>query len=273
MAIRTRQQLIDYGLRNLGHPVIQINIDEDQIEDRVDDAIQYFTEYTTDGHEQVYIKYIMTQSDIDNGFITLTAAGATGQLPNGDQTQTPTESGVTTPVNIEDTLISLLEVFHFSQSSVNMFDIRYQYVLNDLYTMGSIDLQHYYITQEYLSLLRQMLSPDKLIRFNRRANRLYIDTKLSREIRAGNYLVISAYRTIDPKVFPEAYDDILLKRYVTALLKRQWGANLSKFQNIQLPGGVIMNGEQIYNAAIQEIQEIENTVMDRYQEPPSFFVG
>jgi hypothetical protein len=273
MAIRTRQQLIDYGLRNLGHPVIQINIDDDQIEDRVDDAIQYFTEYTTDGQEQTYLKYVMTQSDIDNGYVTLTAAGATGQMPNGDQSQAATESGVTTPVNIEDSLISILEIFHFSASSINMFDIRYQYVLNDLYTMGSIDLQHYYITQEYLSLLRQMLSPDKRIRFNRRANKLYIDTKLSREIRAGSYLIISAYRTIDPTVFPEAYDDILLKRYVTALFKRQWGANLSKFQNIQLPGGVIMNGEQIYGQAIQEIQEIENTVMNRYQEPPSFFVG
>ena len=154
-----------------------------------------------------------------------------------------------------------------------MFDIRYQYVLNDLYTMGSIDLQHYYITQEYLSLLRQMLSPDKLIRFNRKINRLYIDTKLSREIRAGNFLVIEGYRAADPTVFPEAYNDILLKRYATALLKRQWGANLSKFQNIQLPGGVIMNGEQIYGQAIQEIQELENTVMSKFQEPPDFFIG
>ena len=273
MAIRTRQGLIDYSLRNLGHPVIQINIDEDQIEDRVDDAIQYFTEYTTDGNERVYLKYIMTQNDIDNGYVTLTSAGMTGQMPNNDQEQTPTESGVTTPVPIENTIISVLQVFHFSNSSINMFDIRYQYVLNDLYTMGSIDLQHYYITQEYLSLLRQMLSPDKLLRFNRRGNKLYIDTKLSREMRAGNYLIIEAYRTMDPTVFPEAYDDILLKRYVTALLKRQWGANLSKFQNIQLPGGVIMNGEQIYGQAIQEIQEIENTVMNRYQEPPDFFVG
>lgn len=214
MAIRTRQGLIDYALRNLGHPVIQINVDEDQLEDRVDDAIQYFTEYTTDGMERVYLKYAMTEDDIVNGYVMLTSAGATGQMPQGDHEQAATEAGVTTPVGIEDSLISVLQIFHFSNSAMNMFDIRYQYVLNDLYTMGSIDLQHYYITQEYLSLLRQMLSPDKQIRFNRRGNKLYIDTKLSREIRAGNFLVIEAYRTMDPTVFPETYDDIDRKSVV-----------------------------------------------------------
>lgn len=273
MAISTRQGLIDYALRSLGHPVIEINIDEDQMEDRVDDAIQYFQEYNSDGTEKIYLKYQITQTDIDNCYIDLTASGVTGNVSTEDVSQAPTESGKSTRVPIENSIMSVLGLFHISSSSFSMFDIRYQYVLNDLYTLGSINLQHYYITQEYISLLGQMLSPDKRLRFNRRKNRLYIDSKLSYQIRPGDYIIIEAYRILDPTVYPEVYNDILLKRYVTALFKRQWGQNLSKFQNVQLPGGIVLNGAEILSQALLDIQEIEETVINKYGPDLDFFVG
>jgi len=273
ITIRNREQLIDYCLRRLGHPVIEINVDEDQISDRIDDALQFYAEYTTDGSERVYLKYQVTSADISNGYITLSASGATGSINADVLQQTPTEAGKTTPVPLEDTLISVRDLFHFSASSINMFDVRYQYVLNDLYTMGSINLQHYYITQEYLSLLRQMLSPDKQIRFNRRGNRLYIDTKWSRELQVGDYLIIEAYRINDATVYPEIYDDILLKQYATALIKRQWGANMSKFNNVQLPGGIMIEGDKLYLQAEQEILKLEAEVRSKWEYPPFFEIG
>jgi len=272
MPLRTREELKDYSLRRLGFPVINIDCDEDQLEDRIDDALQFFIEYTTDGSEKVYLKYQITDTDITNGYVTLVASSATGHL-GGDHEQLPTETGKTRPIPIEETLLSVLEVFHFSASSISMFDIRYQYALNDLYTMGSLNLPHYFMTNEYMALLQQLLSPQKQIRFNRRGNRLYIDTKMSREIQPADYIVISAYRAMDATVFPEIYDDILVKRYTTALFKRQWGQNLSKFQNVQLPGGIVMNGEQLYLQAETEIKDIEMTVQSRYEVPPDFFCG
>jgi hypothetical protein len=157
--------------------------------------------------------------------------------------------------------------------TINMFDVRYQYALNDLYTFGTIELIHYTITQQYLALLRQMLAPEKAIRFTRRNNKLYIDMKWQRDVKVGDYLVIEAYRVLDPRVYPEIYNDMLLKKYTTALIKRQWGANLSKFNGIQMLGGVTFNGLQLYNDAIREIQEIESTVQSKWELPPDFIVG
>lgn len=272
MPLSSREELKDYCLRRLGHPVIEINVDPDQLEDRIDDALQFFTEWTSDGSEKIYLKYRVRDEDITNGYITLTSAGVTGQV-GGEEQQTPTETGKTRPIPIEETILSVLGVFHFSMSSISMFDIRYQYVLNDIVSMGSINLPHYYITNEYMSLLQQLLSPEKRIRYNRRGNKLHIDTKWSREIKADDYIIIEAYRALDATVFPEIYDDILIKKYTTALFKRQWGANLSKFQNIQLPGGIIMNGEQLYAQAEEEIRQIEMTVQSKFELPTDFFMG
>ena len=219
--------------------------------------------------DHVYLKYVVKQEDITNGYVDISSNNSF----QGQETQTPTESGVTTPVKIEDTIISVLEIFNLSATTMSMFDIRYQYVLHDLYTIGSIDLQHYAVTMEYLSLLRQMLSPDKSIRFNRKGNRLYIDAFGSNDVVPGDYIIINATRIADPTVFPKIYDDYLLKKYATALIKRQWGQNLSKYNGVQLLGGITWNGQQIYNEADKEINEIERKIREEWMEPPDFVVA
>lgn len=273
----TRQQLIQYCLRNLGHPVIEINVDEEQLEDRVDEALQFFAEYHFDGVEKVYLKYQVQQQDINNGYISLTSnntfnagTGASGQ---SESSMPVTETGQTGSVNIDDLIASVLQVFHFSTGTINMFDVRYQYALNDLYTFGTIELIHYSVTQQYLSLLRQMLSPEKSVRFSRKSNKLYIDMKWQRDTKVGDWIVIEAYRVMDPRVYPEIYNDMLLKKYLTALFKRQWGINLSKFNGIQMLGGVTFNGQKIYEEATREIEAIESTVQSKWELPPDMIVG
>jgi hypothetical protein len=283
----TRQQLIDYCLRSLGHPVIEINVDDDQLEDRIDEALQFFAEYHFDGVEKVYLKYRMQQKDIENGYVSLSSestnqAGITGsnnffnavgQSGQNESQMAITETGQSGNVPIEQLITSVIQIFHISSSTLNMFDVRYQYALNDLYTFGSIELVHFTITQQYLSLLRQILSPDKAIRFSRKNNRLYIDTKMGSQIKAGDWIVIDAYRVMNAQVFPEVYNDMLLKKYATALIKRQWGANLSKFKGIQMLGGIMFNGAEIYTDAAQEIKEIESTVQNNWELPPEFTIG
>lgn len=279
--VSTRSQLIDYCLRNLGHDVVEINVSEDQIEDRIDDALQYFAEYHFDGVSRVFLKHVITQTDVNQGYVDMkydasapsrftSAPGASGQTQD---TVAPTETGSSTYTNIEDAIASVVQIFHVAASTINMFDVRYQYALNDLYTFGTIDLVNYTVTQQYLSLLRQMLSPEKSVRFSRKTNRLYIDMQWGKEIKVGDYIIIEAFQVLDAKAFPEVYNDMMLKRYATALIKRQWGANLSKFKNIQMPGGVSFNGGEIFSQATQEISEIERTIQDGFQIPPQFFTG
>lgn len=279
---RTRQQLIDYCKRALGHPVIQINVDDDQLEDRVDESLQFFSHYHFDGIEKVFLRYTVTQTDIDNGYISLTSSGSFGNAIadvgtptglTGESRQTVTESGETGTVNIDDLIASVLGVFHFSQSTINMFDVRYQYALNDLYTFGTIELQQYAITQQYLALLRQILSPDKAIRFTRHTNKLHIDMNWSRDVQPGDYIIIECYRILNPRVYPDVYDDYFLKKYVTAMFKRQWGLNLKKYQGIALPGNVTLNADQIYMDAIAEIESLEKEIRDSWETPPQFEVG
>jgi hypothetical protein len=277
----TRQGLIDYCLRNLGHPVIEINVDEDQLEDRVDDALQFFAEYHFDGIERIMLKYVVTQDDINNGYISLTNSGTDrffsqpGASGQAQDALAATEVGQTgTSSNIEDLIASVLQVFHFSHSTVNMWDIRYQYALNDLYTFGlGIDLTGYTITQSYLTMLRDILSPQKGIRFSRKTNKLYIDMKWQTNVEPGDYIVMECYRVLDPKVYPEIYNDMLLKQYVTALIKRQWGMNLSKFKGIQMPGGVTFNGDEIYKQADAEILRIQQTVKNNWELPSDMIMG
>lgn len=278
----TRQQCIDYCLRALGSDVITINVSDDQLQDRFDEAFQFFSEYHFDGMERVYLKYIVTQEDMNNGYIELSynasvnnkfvsSPGASGQAEDHVPV---TEVGATdTYVNIEQLISSVLQVFHFSNSTINMFDVRYQYALNDLYAFGAIEIAHYTITQQYLSILRQILSPEKTVRFSRKTNRLYIDMKWDREIKPGDYLIIEAWRVVDGRVYPEVYNDMFLKTYLTALIKRQWGSNLIKFGNMQLPGGNVFNGMDIYTQAVEEINEIQRTVQSKYEKPPEFLTG
>ena len=245
----SRQNLKDYALRRLGYPVIEINVDDSQVEDRVDDALQFFAEYHFDGVEKMYYKHQITSTDISNGYIDMDT--------------------------VDSSIISVTRMFQFAESTVNMFDIRYQMALNDFYGLrsGLSNIAYYDSIKRHLSLIQQILDPEKQIRFSRVTNRLYGDFDWSEDTDAGEYLMVEAYTVLDPETYTEIYNDRLLKQYVTALIKRQWGANLSKFENVQLPGGVSFNGTQIYEQAQQEIEKIEDEVQLRYELPPHFMTG
>ena len=236
-----RQQLVDYCLRRLGAPVIEINVDGSQVEDRLDDALQLFSEFHFDGVEKVYLKYVLQQADIDNGYVLLKASN-TG-FNSTDRNITATESGVSETIPMEDLITSVVRVFQLRNTSIGMFDIRYQYALNELYTFGSFDLQNYAMIQQYLNLLSDILTPEKQIEFSRVTNKITFPMTLRKQFKAGDYLIIECYRVLDPRIYPEIYNDRLLKKYTTALIKRQWGENLSKFEGVTLPGGVTFNGK------------------------------
>jgi len=266
-----RQQLVDYCLRRLGAPVIEINVDGEQVEDRLDDAMQLFSEFHFDGVEKVYLKYVMKQEDIDNGYILLKASN-TGFNSN-DRNTTATEAGVSETIPMEDLITSVIRVFQLRNTSIGMFDIRYQYALNELYTFGSFDLQNYAMIQQYLNLLSDILTPEKQIEFSRVTNKITFPMTLRREFSPGDYLVIECYRVLDARIYPEIYNDRLLKKYTTALIKRQWGENLSKFEGVTLPGGVTFNGRRMIEEAQQEIDKIEQQIISEFELPVDFAVG
>ena len=245
----TRQQLKDYALRRLGDPVIEINVDDSQVEDRLDDALQFFAEYHFDGVEKRYFSHQITQTEIDNEYIDM------------DQ--------------VDSSVISVTRVYNESESTVNMFDVRYQIALNDFYGIrtGMGNISHYDITKRHLNLIQQILDPEKAVRFSRVTNKLRIDTDWSEQFTVGNFLVIEAYTILDPNTYTEIYNDRLLKEYVTSLIKRQWGMNLSKFQNITLPGGLSYNGAELFSQGQEEITKIEEEVQLKYELPPDFMVG
>jgi len=190
---------------------------------------------------------------------------------SADRSQISDETGES--ILMENLITSITRIFPFTQQSVGMFDIRYQYALNDLYTFGTIDMVQYDMTQQYLSLLRQYLSPDKSVRFSRVQNRLYIDMQWSSNVTPGMYLIIECYRILDPRLYPEIYEDRLLKRYAVALFKRQWGQNLSKYTGIKLPGDITLDGKSMYTEAIAEIEAIEKDIVSKYELPADFMMG
>jgi len=269
--ITRRQQLIDYCLRRLGAPVIEINVDGSQIEDRLDDALQLFSEFHFDGVERVFLKYQMTQEDIDNGYIMMKSNNE--GFDSADREMTATESGVTENVPIEDLITSVIRVFQLRNTSIGMFDIRYQYALNELYTFGSFDLQHYAMIQQYLSLLSDILTPEKEIEFSRVTNKITFPMTLTKEFLPGDYMILECFRVLDPRIYPEIYNDRLLKKYTTALIKKQWGENLSKFEGMTMPGGVTFNGKRMIDEAQAEIDKIEEQIINEFELPPNFMVG
>lgn len=271
-SVRTRKKLIDYALRALGAPVIEINVDDDQVEDRVDDAIRFFSEYHFDGVERVYLKYQIQQADIDNGYISIKADNP-GFVNSAETTFQVQEEGVTAAdILLEDLITSITKIFHITAQSVGMFDVRYQYALNDLYTFGTIDLVQYDLTQQYLSLLRQYLSPEKMVNFSRVKNQLRVDMDW-KFVQPGQYFIIEAYRILDPRVHTEIYEDRMLKRYLVALIKKQWGVNLSKYNGIKLPGDITFNGDKIMTEATAEIDAIEKDLIAKYELPTDFMMG
>ncbi len=257
----TKATLKEYCLRSLGKPVIDINVDDDQIDDRIDEAVQYFCQYHSDGVERMYLKYQVTAADVTR-MIT-------------DTTESVTSNSVTTSwkqgnnfLIVPSTVISVVNIFPLSdRASMNMFDVKYQLRLNDLYDFSSTSIVHYQMTMQHLDFLDHVLVGEKPIRFNHLSNRLYIDQDWSNDITAGEYLIIEVYRRLDPATYTDMFDDIYLKRYTTALIKRQWGQNLSKFNGTAMLGGVTLNGPELFSTAIAEQQKLEEEIRTNYEEP------
>lgn len=244
--VTSREGLRDYCLRRLGSPVLEINVDDDQVEDRIDDAFQFYREYHYDAIERVYLRHQITQEDKNNQYIS-----------------------------VPDTVVGVQEIFPFTNKSdgLNLFSLKYQIMINDLYSLMSTDLIYYYTVKREIELINQLLVGQKPIRFNRHMNRLFIDMDWAADVAVGEYLLVDCYRILDPETYRDVYDDRFLKMYTTALIKRQWGDNLKKFSGMQLPGGVTLNGETIYNEAMSEIKQIEDDIQSSFQLPVDFFTG
>ena len=285
----TRQQLIDYCLRKLGSPVLEINVDDDQIDDLVDDAIQLFNERHFDGVERMYLKYEITQGDIDRGI----GADVPGEdTPNsktgvGIVTTTTTSTSIsgygTTTTNwyetsnflqIPDSVVGINKIFKFDTSSISgsMFSIKYQLFLNDLYYFNSVELLQYAMTKTRLEDIDFLLTPEAQVRFNKRQDRLYMDIDWASQT-VGNFLVLDCHRALDPDNFTQVYNDYFVKLYLTALIKRQWGQNLIKFRGVKLPGGLELNGREIYDDAERDLERIKEKMMLEYELPPLDFIG
>ena len=270
MAIPTSKSTFkSYCLRNLGFGVIDINVSDDQTDDRIDEALQYFAQYHYDGVEKMYLKYQITQTDIDRarGNTTTTSTDSI------DSTITGSFKEGSNFIPMPSAVVSVSNIFDFSNAMTNnMFDIRYQLRLNDLYDFSSTSIIHYQMTMQQLDMLSHVLVGEVPIRYNQHQNRLYLDMDWE-QITVGEFLIIECYRKIDPETYTDIFDDIYLKKYATALIKRQWGANLSKFNGVATLGGVSMNGEQIYSQAIEEIQRMEEEIKLTFETPIDYMIG
>ena len=276
----SRSQLKDYCLRQLGAPVLEINVADEQVDDIIDDAIQYFHERHFDGVLRTYLKYQITQDDIDRG----KGPGQDGVLGITTTTATSTIDGASMQFDWEEnsnylqvppSVIGIDKVFHFdgSQSmSSGMFSIKYQLFLNDIYFWGAMEMLTYNMTRTYLSDLEFALTTQKQFRFNQRMDRLYLDISWG-EVTPGDYLVIDCFRTLDPNDYTRVWNDSFLKKYTTALLKKQWGQNLIKFQGVKLPGGVELNGREIYEDGVKELEIIREMMSNTYELPPLDMIG
>ena len=277
----TRSELITYAKRQLGAPVLEINVADEQVEDLLDDAIQYFQERHFDGVYPSFLKYKLTDDDITRG---RSRDGETDNIGITTTTATATIDGGTTSfsfnetsnyLQVPDDIIGVTKVFHFDGSnrmSSGMFSLKYQLFLNDVYFYGSTELLTYAMTKTYLEDINFLLTTQKQIRFNKRQNRLYLDIDWS-SVSAGEFLVLDVFRTLDPNDYAKVYNDSFLKRYFTALVKRQWGQNLMKFQGVKLPGGVELNGRQIYDDAMNDLTIIREQMSNTYEIPPLDFIG
>jgi hypothetical protein len=276
----TRQGLIDYCLRRLGAPVLEINVDDDQIDDLVDDAIQYFQERHFDGVERMYLKYKITEEDINRGKgkdtngVGVVTTSATSTNISGYGTTTSNFYEASNFIQVPDSVIGIEKIFKFDTSSISggMFSIKYQLFLNDLYYFNSVELLQYAMVKSYLEDIDFLLTTDKQVRFNKRQNRLYLDIDWGAQTK-DNFIVIDCYRILDPNDFTKVYNDSFLKRYLTALIKRQWGQNLIKFRGVKLPGGIELNGRELYEDAEREIDEIMKRMSMDYELPPYDFIG
>jgi hypothetical protein len=316
----TRQQLIDYCLRELGHPVVEINVDDDQVSDRIDAALQYYQDYHYDGVERLYLKQQVTATRITLGTsnasnfalgttvtgsssgayatvcselnttsngTTLLVRGSTGTWTTGETIVG--SNGTTAAVvrvslgnvdrqyfELDDSIIGVRRVLPFSAVNTGqsyMWDIRYQMRLNDMFDLLSTSIIYYEQVKSHLALIDQLLVGSKSFRFQRHQNRLFLDMSWATDVSVGEYVIVECYKILDPNTWTDVYNDRFLKRYATALIKKQWGNNLKKFTGIQMPGGVTLNGKEIYDEAVAEIEYLENEAQSTYVEPPDFMVG
>ena len=271
MAIPTTKTTFkSYCLRALGYGVIDINVSDDQADDRIDEALQYFAQYHYDGVERMYLKHQITQTDVDRAATNDTTTGT----DTVDSSITASFSEGKGFIPMPSSVVSVMNIFRFDdQATNNMFDIRYQLRLNDLYDFSSTSILHYQMTMEHLDHLSHILVGEKPIRFNQHQNRLYIDMDWANDVSVDDYIIIECYRKLDPATYTDIYDDIYLKRYATALIKRQWGANLSKFSGVAMLGGVTMNGETIYSQAQEELEKLEEQIQLAFETPIDYMIG
>ena len=241
----TKAEFKEWCLRKLGKPVIEINVDDDQVDDRVEEAFSYYWDYHFDGTEKTFLKHVLTSTDITNKYIT-----------------------------IAENIIGVVNLFDIGDSlSVNnLFNIRYQFALNDMYDMSSYRLQEYMMAMQHIQFIEEMLVGKQPIRYNRHVNRLHIDMDWEK-VSAGDYVVAECYQIVDPATYGDVYKDRWLQSYATAKIKYQWGSNLTKFNGMQLPGGVTFNGEQILSDAREEIQRLEEDMISSYSLPVHDLTG
>ena len=243
----SRDNLKEYALRALGKPVIEINVDDDQVDDRIDEGLQYFAQFHYDAIRRTYLKYKYTQADKDR----MTVDGSAESVTKNSVTTSWTEGQ--NFLVVPESVVSVINIFPFSnKGNLNLFDVRYQLRLNDLYDFSSTSIINYDVVLRHLDFLDHILVGEKPYRFNQHDNRLYIDMDWKNDLAVDEYLVIECYRKLDPTVYTDVYNDIHLKRYVTALIKKQWGANLSKFNGVAMIGGVSLNGQQIFSEALTD---------------------
>jgi len=234
-----RNSFKEYCLRRLGKPVIEINVSDEQVDDRVDEALTAFWDYHFEGADRTYYKYQFTQQDIDNEYITM-----------------------------PDNIIGVVDIFDIGQSlnTNNLFNIRYQIALNDLYTLTSVSMVPYYMAMQHIQFLEQMLVCKQPIRYTRSRNKLHIDMAWD-IVNVGDYVIVVAYEVVDPNVYTRAWSDRWLTRYATCLIKQQWGENLKKYQDVKLPGGLSFNGQKIWDEAIAEKKELEAELVNSWSLP------
>ena len=246
----SRQELIDYCLRQLGHPVVEVNVDPDQIDDRIDESLEKFHNWHFDGTQRTFLKHNITQQEIDDEYIP-----------------------------IDDSIISIVRLFPFDASlnTGNLFNLAFvQTTLGDIHNFGGSGgdpVTNFSITKQYINLLDDILIGEQSLRFNRHMNRVHLDLDWSERFNAGDTLLFEVFQIIDPEEFTDVYNDEYLKKYATALIKMQWGTNLKKFEGVQLPGGITMNGQQIFEEAQQELERLEEELKNKFEVPPLFFIG
>ena len=278
----SRTEFKEYCLRQLGAPVLEVNLATEQCDDLIDDAIQYFQERHFDGVSQIYMKYRVTQEDIDRGRASTNGNYGTAGIVT--ETASANIAGTATTfsyyqnsnyLQIPPEVIGVTKIYHFdglNTATNNMFSVKYQLFLNDIYYWGSTEILSYAMTKTYLSDIQFLLTTEKQIRFNQRMDRLYLDVDWG-SLAVGDFIIIDCFRALNPNDYTRVWNDSFLKRYTAALFKRQWGQNLLKFQGVKLPGGIELNGRQIYDDGMKDLEIIREQMSNTYELPPLDMIG